>query len=129
MIEYVVEAMELAIPTKPKFLLVCLADNADMYGICYPSMATLSRRTSMPERTLQRQMKWLVDNHVIETFWSFTDKIRHKQIQHYRLNLKNVRRATQPDFSNCSKELRLEVITRFYSTCDIAALRVTLIRP
>lgn len=117
MIAFVNDAMDLALPTKAKFLLVVLADTADMYGVCYPSMATLSRKTCMPERTLQRQMQWLIEKGLVQTFWSFTDKIRHKKIQHFRLNLASALKAPQPDFSNCTKELRLEVIARFNATC------------
>lgn len=123
MIQFCVDAMELDIPTKQKFLLVCLADNADMYGVCYPSMATLARKTSMPERTLQRQMQWLIKHNIVEVFWDFTDKIRHRKIQHYRLKLASATKSKQPDFSNCSKELRSEVINRFQSTCAYCSQR------
>ena len=126
MIQFCVDAMELDIPTKQKFLLVCFADNADMYGVCYPSMATLARKTSMPERTLQRQMQWLIKHNIVEVFWDFTDKIRHRKIQHYRLKLASATKSKQPDFSNCSKELRSEVINRFQSTARIVRNAVIL---
>lgn len=123
MIQFLVEALELDIPTKPKFLLVCLCDSADMYGVCYPSMATLSRRTSMPERTLQRQLKWLVEHGIVSTFWNFTDKMRHRKIQHYRLVLESVARMPEPDFSNCTPGLRAEVIARFQHVCSYCGER------
>lgn len=47
-------AFELPLDPKDKIVLVVLADHADADGYCFPGQTTLSRRTSVPERTLRR---------------------------------------------------------------------------
>lgn len=118
MLQLVVKALNCDLPTKPKFVLVCLADQADEYGVCYPGIATLSRYTSMPERTLQRMLGYLKAHGWIETFWQPTDKVRYKKILHYRLCIEGLPKNPQPDYNNCPVELRAEVIEKFQHTCS-----------
>jgi 5-methylcytosine-specific restriction endonuclease McrA len=118
MIDNVSRVFRCDLPTKAKFVLVCLADQSNEYGICYPGITTLSRMTSMPERTLQRVLGYLKKNGWIETFWKPTDKIRYKSILHYRLKIDGLQDMPKPNYSNCPPALREEVIERFEQTCS-----------
>lgn len=52
---------ELALPDSEKIVLLALADCANDEGQCWPSMATLARKCSKTDRTVQAAMKGLVD--------------------------------------------------------------------
>lgn len=55
-------AWELNLPDSEKLVLLALADNANDEGHCWPSMATLTRKCSKSERTVQGCIKSLVKN-------------------------------------------------------------------
>ncbi|MEF9671922.1 helix-turn-helix domain-containing protein [Pseudomonas sp. PCH446] len=42
-----------------KAVLISLADNANDEGVCWPSVARISERTCLAERTVQSAIKWL----------------------------------------------------------------------
>lgn len=42
-----------------KAVLISLADNANDEGVCWPSIARISQRTCLSERTVQTAIKWL----------------------------------------------------------------------
>ncbi|WWG64477.1 helix-turn-helix domain-containing protein [Pseudomonas poae] len=42
-----------------KAVLISLADNANDEGVCWPSVARISERTCLSERTVQAAIKWL----------------------------------------------------------------------
>lgn len=50
---------ELDLPDSEKLALLALADNANDQGVCWPSMATLSRKCSKSDRTVQRSIQSL----------------------------------------------------------------------
>lgn len=49
----------LQMPAAPKAVLVSLADQASDDGVCWPAVGTLSVRTCLSERTVQRAVRWL----------------------------------------------------------------------
>lgn len=49
-------AWESSLPTPQKFLLVSLADQANDEGVCWPSIASLTRRTGLQERTVYKHL-------------------------------------------------------------------------
>lgn len=49
----------LQMPPTPKAVLISLADNANDRGECYPSVATICKRTCLSERTVQGAIAWL----------------------------------------------------------------------
>jgi len=55
-------AWDLDIPSTEKMVLLCLCDFANDDGVCWPSIASIMRKTSKSERTVQAAMKWLKDN-------------------------------------------------------------------
>jgi hypothetical protein len=52
-------AWELEIPSTEKMVLMCLCDHASDTGACWPSVATIARKTSKSERTVQAALRWL----------------------------------------------------------------------
>lgn len=68
-----------------KMLLVCLA-NAHNHstGLCCPSVARLSEESSMSRRSVQRWLKWLTENGLIETIEK-QDKNGRQQSNEYRI--------------------------------------------
>ena len=50
-------AWELQMPAGQKFVLVALCDQASDSGECFPSIATIARRCSMGERSVQRHIR------------------------------------------------------------------------
>src|SRR5690606_15345361 len=50
-----------------KAVLISLADNANDEGVCWPSVATISRRTCLSERSVQRAVMWLIDAGILRT--------------------------------------------------------------
>lgn len=55
-------AWDLAIDSTEKMVLMCLCDHANDDGLCWPSVATIGRKCSKSERTVQSALKWLNDN-------------------------------------------------------------------
>jgi 5-methylcytosine-specific restriction endonuclease McrA len=105
---------ELDLPSKEKLLLLCLADFADETGgSVWPSVATMSRKTSVPERTLQRLLGSLRDKGVLRA----TRPANGVRTVHYQLDLDGLPRVVQPDYSQCPVSLRAEVIEGFAHTC------------
>lgn len=49
----------LQMPPTPKSVLISLADNANDHGVCWPSIATIAKRTCFSERAVQDAIKWL----------------------------------------------------------------------
>ena len=112
--------MELQLPSKQKFVLLCIANNADDFGASFPSVASLSRDSCIPERTIQRLIGWLTDENYIVPYWDYhpNDRLRRKKIRFLRLNLSGKPITIKPDYSNCPTALRQEVIQRFNKTCS-----------
>lgn len=52
-------AWDLDIGSTEKMVLMCLCDHASDGGTCWPSIATIARKTSKGERTIQAALKWL----------------------------------------------------------------------
>ncbi len=50
------------IPSTQKFVLISLADNANDSGVCWPSIPTICRRTSLHRATVLRAIAWLTDH-------------------------------------------------------------------
>ncbi len=48
-----------------KFVLIAIADNADAYGICFPSYKHIRKKTSLGRSTIAQCIKELVDNGII----------------------------------------------------------------
>src|ERR1041385_4112639 len=107
--------MDLHLPSKQKFVLLCIANNADDFGAAFPSIASLSQDTCIPERTVQRLVGWLLENHYVVSYWDYhpNDKLRRKKIRFFRLNLSAKPTTIRPNYANCPTALRQEVIQRF----------------
>lgn len=56
---------EMDLEPKRKITLLVLADHADVNAYCFPGQGTLSRRTSIPERTLRRILESLEEDGLI----------------------------------------------------------------
>ena len=54
-------------------------------GECYPGIATISKKCSMTERTVQRHLRWLFDKSLIQEYWEYADKLRTKRVRHFRI--------------------------------------------
>jgi predicted AAA+ superfamily ATPase len=74
-------------PTKPKFVLLVLANYADERGVAWPSLAVLTRDTKIKRSTLIECLKKLVDLDLID------------KVKRYKGNLKvsNTYRLKMPD--------------------------------
>ena len=55
----------LDIPHTAKFVLVSLADNANDNGVCWPSIPTICRRTSLHRASVMRAIGWLETNGLV----------------------------------------------------------------
>jgi DNA-binding transcriptional ArsR family regulator len=65
-IKLMTAAWDSSIPSTEKMVLLCLCDFADDEGRnCYPSIATIAKKTSKNERTVQRALRWLEDNEIV----------------------------------------------------------------
>jgi hypothetical protein len=53
---------DLDIGSTEKMVLMSLCDHANDEGLCWPSVATLCRKTSKSERTVQMALRWLEEN-------------------------------------------------------------------
>ena len=53
---------DIPLPDSEKIVLLALADCANDEGHCWPSMATLARKCSKSDRTVQAAIKSLVDS-------------------------------------------------------------------
>ncbi len=61
-IRYMTMVWDMDLPVTEKFVMMALADCANDAGECWPSIATLVRKTSASERTVQRAIKSFEDN-------------------------------------------------------------------
>lgn len=59
-------AWDLDIGSTEKMVLMSLCDHANDEGVCWPAVATICRKTSKSERTVQVALKWLYDNGYFE---------------------------------------------------------------
>ena len=59
-------AWQLSLKPTIKFVPMALADAADDDGYCWPSIPTLARKTCMDERSVQRVLKDLKENKLVE---------------------------------------------------------------
>ena len=67
-VKLMASAWDLDIPSTEKMVLMCLCDFAnDDGGNCWPSIATLARKCSKSERTVQGAVRWLEDNGYLKT--------------------------------------------------------------
>jgi hypothetical protein len=113
-IRLISQVFDLDLPTKEKFILLVLADCAnDITGQCFPSIATISRKTSIPERTIQRTIQSLIQKQAI----TVTHDYRQKR-SYYVLSILALDEAPIPDCNNCPAWLRKEVIETFQNTCQ-----------
>lgn len=69
-------AWDLDIGSTEKMVLMSLCDFANENGVCWPSVATICRKTSKSERTVQTALKWLKDNgyYTVEGYNGVTPK-------------------------------------------------------
>lgn len=56
----------LKMPPTAKAVLVSLADQANDQGVSWPSIGTITARTCLDDRTVQRALNWLLENGYIE---------------------------------------------------------------
>lgn len=54
-------AFKLTLPTTQKFVFVALCDNASDEGVCFPSITTLCKKTSLKERSVQKSIQFLLE--------------------------------------------------------------------
>lgn len=113
---------KLDLPPISKWVLMCLADNADNFGgNIFPTVTTLSQKSSIPERTLQRHLKHLVQSGVIEVVRVAQRPTANRPGRgtEYRLAFmtKPFTNAPAPNYKSCPKKLRDEVIIAFAQTC------------
>lgn len=84
------------IPTGPKMVLVALADHASDHAgedwTCFPSAERLMAFTSMPQRTLERHIKWLEAEGWL-TRVTPRDRRGRKQVRRYTLHRDRLARA------------------------------------
>ncbi|MES2782936.1 MAG: helix-turn-helix domain-containing protein [Pseudomonadota bacterium] len=67
-IKLMTAAWDMDIPSTEKMVLLCLCDYADENGkSCYPSIATLAKRTSKNARTVQRALRWLEKSKICDS--------------------------------------------------------------
>ncbi|ALC11236.1 helix-turn-helix domain-containing protein [Sphingopyxis sp. 113P3] len=59
-------AWDLDIGSTEKMVLMSLCDHANDEGVCWPSVATIMRKTSKSERTVQTALKWLKEQGYFE---------------------------------------------------------------
>ncbi|WP_420847209.1 helix-turn-helix domain-containing protein [Metapseudomonas resinovorans] len=79
-------AWEQSLPCSPKLILMALADAADDSGDCWPKVKTIARKCGVSERTVQRVMKDLIADGLLE----LTPRFNHEGRQvsnNYRLLL------------------------------------------
>jgi hypothetical protein len=117
-IQFLVEAMELRIPTEEKFLAVCISDRAGTDGVFTFSQEQLSRDTSMSAERLGSAMDWLIEHGIVELTFQFIDDIRYQQERRYRLLLPSTETPRYPNFTNCPSKLRDAVILNFAEICS-----------
>jgi hypothetical protein len=77
-------AWDLQIGSTEKMVLMCLCDFANEQGTCWPSIATICRKTSKSERTVQTALKWLKEN----GFFAINEY--HKQTPLYELDPRKI---------------------------------------
>ena len=84
-------------PTQ-KLVLICLADHADEWRSCWPSIGTIAKRTCLSDRAVQKALAWLQASGIVQRV------ARHMQSSHFHI------RPTQPCPDNAagdSQELNI----------------------
>lgn len=122
-VQAIAAVFQLDLPPLSKWVLVCLADNADNFGgNIFPTITTLSQKSSIPERTLQRHLKALVESRVLEVVRVAQRPTKDKRGRgtEYRLSFMTnpMASAPRPNYQSCPAKLRLEVIEAFQETCS-----------
>ncbi len=122
-IHAIAAVFQLDLPPIQKWILTCLADNADNFGgNIFPTITTLSQKSSIPERTLQRHLKELVESGVLEVVRLAQRPTRDKRGRgtEYRLSFMTnpMASAPRPNYQSCPPKLRLEVIDAYQQTCS-----------
>jgi len=87
-------AWDLDIGSTEKMVLMSLCDFANEQGTCWPSVATICRKTSKSERTVQTALKWLKDNGYFEI------NGYHKQTPLYELDAAKILAAQPLEYSH-----------------------------
>ena len=123
MIQYLVEAMELRIPTEEKFLVVCLSDRAGIDGVFTFQREQFSLDTSMSPERLDLAMGWLIERGFVERSVVFIDDVRYQQELQYRLLLPSVGPPRHPNLQTCPSKLREAVIVAFAEVCSYCQYR------
>ena len=77
-------AWDLDIGSTEKMVLMSLCDHANDDGLCWPAVATICRKTSKSERTVQSALKWLEENGY------FTRECRNGTSPKYLLNPRKI---------------------------------------
>ncbi len=114
-IEVMVAVFEVQLPASEKFVLLALANYADPFGVSiYPSVATISRQTSMSERTVQRLMARLRERRVLQIVRPVSDL----GTVEYRIVLEGLAKQPKPDYRRVPSGLRQELIEAFKRTCS-----------
>lgn len=65
-VEWITWALEQALPSGPKFVLVALANRANQDGECWPSQEDLARQTGQTRQSVNRQIRVLCDAGFLE---------------------------------------------------------------
>jgi|GEM_PF-2874386 len=76
-------------PPVPKFVLISLADQANDQGVCWPSVQTLSDRTCYSDRAVQKALRWLTDQGLLDV------EIGACRANRYTLRLERYKPASQ----------------------------------
>ena len=122
-IQAVAAVFQLDLPPLSKWVLVCLADNADSFGgNIFPTITTLSQKSGIPERTLQRHLRALVESKVLEVVRAAQRPTKDKRGRgtEYRLSFMTnpIASAPRPNYQSCPPKLRIEVIEAYQETCS-----------
>lgn len=103
------------LPAKEKLVLLAMADNADPYGNnCFPSMSTISQKTSMPLRTVQRAIAALKKQGVLRVM----SAANYRRPTVYRIILSGLEAPPVLGPKECPPQLRREVIKAFLMECQ-----------
>lgn len=64
-IKLMAAAWEMDIPQTEKMVLLCLCDHANDNGVCWPSVASMARKCSVSERSVQRAIRALRNRKIV----------------------------------------------------------------
>lgn len=86
------------LPPVPKFVLISLADQANDQGVCWPSVQTLSDRTCYSDRAVQKALRWLTDQGLLDV------EIGACRANRYTLRLERYKPTQLPADADCRGE-------------------------